>query len=254
MAVLEQVMQLKEQGYSEQDIINYLKEEGISPKEIYDSLAQSNIKSELSREAAYNQGVFPATPGNKVGDGDYSAGSQTMSQQGYSLQPSMMTQESKAQQIPAEYPEQYANYPQAQQEYQNYPEYQTSDVETITGIAEQLIEEKNEKIQKQISVLLLFKEEISTEIERISQRIEKIESNFNNLQASIIRRVGEYGEDIKNIGKEMRSTQESFSKLINPIIDNSRVDEERTEIEKAAEESPKLRKTKKNPGFEDYLR
>lgn len=256
MAALEQVMQLKEQGYSEQDIVNYLKDQGIDQKEIYDALAQSNIKSELNRESAYNQGMFPTTPGNQIGDGDYPAGSQPIPQQEYSMQPSMMTPKESPQQMqpmPAEYQEQYPNYQDSQQGYQQnyYPEYQSSDVETITEIAEQLIEEKNEKIQKQISTLLAFKEETSAEIERINQRLEKIESNFNNLQTSIIRKIGEYGEDIKNIGKEMHANQESFSKLINPIIDNARgIQEEGEEVT----ETSKPRKTKKSADFEDYLR
>ena len=43
MAVLEQVMQMKQQGISDPEIIQYLKDSGISPKEITDALAQSKI-------------------------------------------------------------------------------------------------------------------------------------------------------------------------------------------------------------------
>ena len=250
MAALEQVMQLKEQGYSEQDIIQYLKDQGINQKEIYDALAQSNIKSELNRESAYAQGIFPAVTNNQISNRDYPADSQQIARQEYSMQPSMMAKESpqQTQAMPSEYQE--PSYTYAQQDYQNYyPEYQSSDVETITEIAEQLIEEKNEKIKKQISILASFKEETSAEIERINMRLEKIENNFNNLQASIIRKIGEYGEDIKNIGKEMHANQESFSKLLNPVIDNARGVEEEEIVE-----SSKPRKTKKSPDFEDYLR
>ena len=48
MGTLDQVMQLKNQGYGEQDIINNLQQQGISPKEITDSINQSNIKSAVS--------------------------------------------------------------------------------------------------------------------------------------------------------------------------------------------------------------
>lgn len=249
MAALEQVMQLKEQGYSEQDIVQYLKDQGVSPKEIYDALGQSTIKSELNRESAYNQGTFPASANQQIGNGDYNTSSQPIPMD-YSMQPSMMNP--KEQQMPEASQEQYPGYQyqQPQQGYQDYyPEYQSSDVETITEIAEQLFEEKNEKLQKQISSLTAFKEETLAEIERINQRLEKIENNFNNLQASIIKRIGEYGEDIKSIAKEMHANQESFSKMLNPIIDNAREVQE-----EEITESSKPKKTKKSADFEDYLR
>lgn len=255
MAVLEQVMQMRSQGVSESEIIQYFKDQGVTQKEISDAIAQSKIKSELNREAVYNQGVFPQTQ-------DYQQTTpegygQMPPTQEYQMQPSMISREEAPQ---ANYPEQapYQNYSKPYQEavsqnYQDYyPEYQQTDIETMNEIAEQLIEERNEKLQKQISSLSAFKEEMSAEIERMNQRLEKIENNFNNLQASIIRKIGEYGEDIKTIAKEMHATQDSFSKMINPVIDNSRGMQE--EQSQSVESEPKSRKTKKSTDFEDYLR
>ena len=48
MSVLDQVIQLKSQGGSDQEIINSLKQQGISPKEITDALSQSKIKGAVS--------------------------------------------------------------------------------------------------------------------------------------------------------------------------------------------------------------
>jgi hypothetical protein len=263
MAVLEQVMQMKEKGFSESEIAQYLKDNGVDPKEINDALSQSKIKSELTRESAYQEQVFPET--YQTNSGEYSQGTQQTSQE-YQMQPSIMLNREKQelvqqpmQQVPSSfetstkpYEESY-QYPQdSQGEY--YPEYsQQSDIETMNEIAQQIVEEKNSKIKKQIVILTNFKEEINAEMERINQRLERIENSFDNLQASIIRKIGDYGEDIKNIAKEMHSTQESFSKIINPLADNAR----KSQPEEVQNSEPKPRKSKKSEpaaNFEDYLR
>ena len=61
MGVLDQVMQLKNQGYGEQDIIDNLQQQGISPKEITDAISQSNIKSAVSSPGG-PEAEAPPTP------------------------------------------------------------------------------------------------------------------------------------------------------------------------------------------------
>ena len=45
MGVLEQVIQMREQGMSDQDIVNQFQEQGLSPRMINDAINQANIKS-----------------------------------------------------------------------------------------------------------------------------------------------------------------------------------------------------------------
>lgn len=249
MSTLEKVMQLKQRGMSEYDIIQALKQEGVSPKEINDSLSQSNIKNAL-----YD------------------------SSQEQELEPSIMQQQEEENLIPPSYspstqeyqqdeqayaPEQNPPYPgQEQYSQEYYPEYQPQqqvDIETINDIADQISEEKIEKIKKQISPMINFKEDISIEIKRIDERLKRIESIIDSLQIQILKRIGDYAEDIKNISKEMHQTQESFSKLTNPLTDNIRElqkisSEEPEKTSSQTSSLPKTRKRKTEPGFEDYLR
>ena len=50
MGVLEQVMDLKNKGVSDNEIIGILKEKGASPKSINDALSQAKIKGAISKE------------------------------------------------------------------------------------------------------------------------------------------------------------------------------------------------------------
>ena len=50
MSVLEQVITMKKEGISDENVISSLKEQGISPKEVHDALSQAKIKSAISDE------------------------------------------------------------------------------------------------------------------------------------------------------------------------------------------------------------
>jgi predicted CopG family antitoxin len=79
--------------------------------------------------------------------------------------------------------------------------------------------------------------------------------------------MGEYGESVSNISKELRATQDSFSKILNPLLDKKRgisqeMENEGQDSEESEKEinqqkpSPKKsrQEAKDSASFEDYLR
>lgn len=285
MAILEKVVEMKKRGISDIQIINILKENGISPREIHEAISQSNIKMSLNKN--------PQTTNSPEEYNDFQGEQSIMSKespQNYPQQSAPYPEQAAPSpyDTPAPYPtpenEETPAYPEAYQEYypqyseqgqsqeqgQGYPEYQppqSLDIETINDIAEQIVEEKNEQIKKQLSSFNSFKEEIKMNIERIEQRLEKLENLFNELQMAILKRIGDYGEDIQNISKEMHETQNSFSKMLDPLSENinrlreltgeeprkSQSKESKQEEKKENSESRKTFKKQKN-SFEHYLR
>lgn len=261
MATLEKVMQMKQQGQTDVEIIDALKQQGVSPVEINDAISQSKIKSAIGTEQTPQQPTqpiqetqAPPTPQR------YSSEIPTQPNQ---MQPSMMQTQALAPQtseeIPAQYPQTTAPYAGEQQYEEEYPEYQAgTDIETITEVAEQITEEKTRNLKKQITTFTKFQEESQLEIERISNRLEKIENTLNELQMAIIGKIGEYGKDIQTIAKEMSATQNSFSKILNPLTDNIRELQKITgnelEPEKPKPQTKSKASKKSKESFEDYLR
>lgn len=123
------------------------------------------------------------------------------------------------------YPEQSEGYNDG---YSNggeelYSEYDSgggTDIETVTDIAEQIVEERLQKIIKKIAEVTLFKEEAIMKINKLDERLTKIEDNMEHLQMSILGRIGEFGKDIKNISDEMHKNQDTFSKFLDPMSKN----------------------------------
>ncbi len=244
-------MQMKQQGFPESQIIQSLREQGISPREINEALSQSKIKSEIAtRQEPIVETEYPVQTNQNMQPSIMPSESQTEpSEQDYQYQP-----------YPSQYPQ---TYPQQYSEYQEpYDYYQPSDIETINEVAEQIVEEKTSELKKQISSLAKLKQEILPEIEKVNKRVEKIENTIHELQMAILRKIGEYGENIENISGELRATQDSFSKMINPVLDKRREAEEPAEGEggwgghepqQAQEKKPRHRK-KPSANFEHYLR
>ena len=258
MTTLEKVMQLRQQGGTEPQIIEYLRQEGISPREIEEALSQSKIKSAINMEQQYQKQP------DSIPQPDSPRETMRPSMSPMEYQQSRNLQQTQIQE-PIEY-EQNQVYGQPQEQYapQYYEEYappQVSDVETMSDIAEQIYEEKTSEIRKQISEFTKFKDSLLLEVERINERLVRIENVFNELQVAILKKIGEYGEGVQNIEKEIKTTQNSFSKLVNPLTDNIR---ELQKITGLKTESISPQKTKVNPestptkkdkiGFEDYLR
>lgn len=222
MATLERVMQMKSQGISDDQIAQSLRQEGIAPREIEESLSQSKIKSAVDSQQMnqFNQNNMEnqyQDPNNY--DPEFSKSSFDENQE----PPMQPEQDSSQIQQQFEQPAQeyYPEY-QPQSTYQEYQPQQQFDLATINEILEQTIEEKNDSLKKQISSFSKFKEDMTINIEKLSQRLQKIEDTINNLQMSIIRKIGDYGNDIHSIAREMQETQGTFSKIIDPLTDNIR--------------------------------
>lgn len=262
MALLEKIGEMKQAGLSENQIINYLKEEGFSPREIAEAINQSKIKSAValpqeSQEDYNNDQMQPSImQAQEQQTTQINQYSQANQQQSYLPQQNYAQEVQDPNQYPAYTEQQYA-YPNSSQEA--YAP-QGIDIETIRDIAKQEIDESLKKIRSQIEVLGKDKTNMSFELQNLDNRLTKIESIIQELQTAIIRRIGEYGESITNISDELKATQNSFSKLINPIINQKRAFPKDVKSQENNIKQKTSLKTKPSPrvrdasNVEDYFR
>lgn len=254
MALLERVNQLQGQGYQDQQISQMLQEEGNSPKDVNEALSQSKVKAAVAApepdgmQASSMPNAPEAYPSTvPVPQAAPEAAPQTMA--------------------PAAYPQEQAYAPVDQGQAAAYPaegygqdQYypQALDTETVRDIAKQIVEEELSKLQTDIKEISKLKTDLKFQIQSLDNRLTKIEGTISQLQSDIIKKVGEYGESISDISSEMRATQDSFSKMINPLIDKKRKAEPSPEPKKALTTRKTTKKTTttttSKPGFESYFR
>ena len=274
MAIVERITQMKQQGISDPEIIKSLGEEGFTPRQINEGLAQSRIKDavaspeQIPGEESMQQSIMPPTPEQAAasavpipaapmpsaqapGEEQYAQETGTYPQQAYPQDQAAYAED----QYPAE-----GAYPQ-EAYYQ-----QALDSETVREISKQVTEESLNKLKKQISDLEKIKIELKFKIQNIDNRLTKIETVISELQSSILKRIGEYGENIQDISNEIKATQDSFSKMVSPLLDKKRgisksakTTSKKTSKKSSSKPKPKTKSSDNlsndsSLSFEDYFR
>lgn len=184
MGILDQIMEMRNQGISDDEIVARLQERGITPQAINDALNQAEIKKAVSND-------YQNAPGPSQGD----------------YQP----QEQYA-------PQEYSPQQNYEQQYSPSGGFDSS---TIIEISEKVFSEKTQKMQKQVKEIAEFKVLAEAQINSISERLKRIENMIDKLQVAILEKVGSYGRGLENVQKEMQMMQDSFGKVVSPLADKS---------------------------------
>ena len=258
MGVLEQVMDLKNKGVSDSEIIGILKEKGNSPKAISDALGQAKIKDAVSSKGENDEEMEPSVMGperaeelpteGSISDEDltplpsglpssmqqrsYVPMHQEEDEQGEEYVPQPQAEYSPQQyasqeQYPAYQQQEYVPQEYTQQEYipQEGYEYQQStgatDTDAIIEISEQVFADKMKGVLKQLESLNEFKTLSGIKIENISDRLKRIELSIDRLQIAILEKIGSYGRGLDTLKKEMDMVQSSFGKIVNSVAEKS---------------------------------
>ena len=213
MAILDQVIEMQKGGMANPEILRNLQEQGISPKEINDAINQAQIKGALNETNMETQQPNP--------------GQQSI-MQGSAPQPQTQAQAPEAaaptpQEAPQQPQEEY--YPEQPQAYdQNYDAggygAGTVDPDSVTEIAQQVVEEQFKNYKKKTGDIVTFKTATESKIEELGARIKRMEGAIDKLQNAVIQKIGEFGENTNYIRKDLENLHNTTSKLMNPLIDN----------------------------------
>lgn len=214
MTTLDKVIQMQRQGLSDAEISRRLQNDGIAPSEINDSLNQAKIKNAVSPPEQI-----------ETMQSNTSTQQEEPIQQTFESQPEYQESYAPQYQQPQEfYPQDnyYQQTPQAygQQDYYAPQGSGTSDIETISEIAEQVATEKINDYKKGVGDIISFKNNIQDKVDDIDDRLKRIETSIDKLQQAIIGKIGEFGENNAMIQKDLENIHGTMSKLMNPLIDN----------------------------------
>jgi len=142
-------------------------------------------------------------------------------------QPGASYPESYSQESYGGYPQEYPSgggYGNSQQ--QGYEDYASQD--TMSEVASQIVAEKTKSISKKVSDLGEIGTLLTAKVEKMDERLSRIESIMDQLQASLLRKATAQEQNISDIKTEMEAMQQSFGKVINPLVTSVRKRETRT--------------------------
>ena len=177
---IDTVLGLRQQGLSNNQIIQELQRQGYHSQQIFDAINTAEPAN------------TPATPV------DIGVAPQEGIPQERIPQPTI--EETALQQAPS-------------------PEFDYSK-EKIEEMAEAIIDEKWEELVKSINKIIEWKDKMDATIHKLEQEMKDLKENFDQLHSSMIGKIKEYDRNIVNVGTEVKAMEKVFEKVLPTFTEN----------------------------------
>jgi len=190
---IQEALELINRGLSNEEITRKLEAKGFNLQQISDAISQANIKKGVEgnmpeqnmQESSMNQEIPLPQQEQQIAVG------QSVQEQAYQ--------------------QQQAYYPQ-QQSAPNYADTQ--------AIVEQIIEEKWRDLMKDVGDISVFKARVSDDMEAVKQELIRTQRRLEDLQVAVMGKVKDYHAGVSQIGSDMKTLEQVFSKILEPLTMN----------------------------------
>lgn len=189
----EEVSSMRQQGYSNDQIIQGLQGKGYKSDEIFDAMGQAD----LNRPG----GPLPMQ--------------QDMPGQGMPMPPPNGMSMPPPNGMPMPPPQMPMPSPQWQDNSISAPER-----ERIEEVAEAIIDEKWKEVMGDISKVIEWKRVVDSRLDRIEQQINDLKANFDALHTGVLGRISEYDKNLTNVGVEIKAMEKVFQKILPTFTEN----------------------------------
>jgi prefoldin subunit 5 len=189
----DKVLSMRQQGLSNNQIIQNLQTGGHEPNQIFDALNQADLKGSI--ETMMPPEMPSELPSNPM---DFA---QPLPQPVFAPAPADFSS-----------PPQDIGAPSW-----NGP---APGVERIEEIAEAIIDEKWSEIVRSINKIIEWKDRTEQKINQIEQKFVDLKTDFDNLNKGVLGKVGEYDRNLVNIGVEIKAMERVFQKVLPTFTEN----------------------------------
>jgi hypothetical protein len=186
---IEEVNNLRQQGLTDNQIIQTLQRDGFNSQQIFDAMNQAGIPQAGPLPPEQYGGEPQAPPPDMQGP--------------------PMGMPPPPQQMPG---------PPAPMEVGGA--MGVGERERIEEMAEAIIDEKWEELIKNINKIFEWKEKTDDRVAKIEQAVEDMKKNYENLHKAIIGKISEYDENIMNVGTEIKAMEKVFQKILPTFTEN----------------------------------
>jgi hypothetical protein len=90
----------------------------------------------------------------------------------------------------------------------------------IEELAEAIIDEKWNEIVRSINKIIDWKERVEARINKLEQRVDDMQKNFDVLHKGVLGKIGDYDQHLQNVGAEIKAMEKVFQKVIPSLTEN----------------------------------
>ena len=179
---IEQVLMMKQQGYTSNQIVQTLQSQGYGTNQIFDAINQAGLSS------------FEAVEQPEIGMEDYG--------QSYEQQPQQQPQY------------------QFQPTPREIQAPVSLDEERIQEVAEAIIDEKWEEFAKDIRKVIEWKEKSEERLTKLEQQIIDMRLNIDSITKSMVAKISAYDQNIVDVGTEIKAMEKVFQKVLPSLTES----------------------------------
>ncbi len=92
--------------------------------------------------------------------------------------------------------------------------------EEIEEIAEAIVEEKWKEKGREITRIMEWRDEVTTQLTQLRQQITDLKTSFDSLHKGMLGKISEYDENLTNVGTEIKAMEKVFSKVLPSLTDS----------------------------------
>ena len=201
---IDQVMAMKGQGYSNNQIIQSLQRDGYTSSQIFDAISQTEMApgGDNVMQQDMSQGVMQ--PGMSMNQGMGQGMDQGINQNvnqgmGMNMQP-----------------DQYGMQPLQSMS----PAQGMSGGSSTEEVIEAIIDEKWNELVKDINKIIDWKQKADNKLAVMEQKITDMREQFDKLHQALIGKIGEYDQHMLDVGAGLQAMEKVFSKVLPSFMDN----------------------------------
>ena len=194
----DQVNNMKQQGMTENQIIQTLQRDGYQSYQIFDAMNQAGLKSASSQPSDQIEPYPQASP-----------------------EPQLQPQQDFQPQTSPPPQQEYPNFQSQQMSMQNsQPGINEGELDRMEEIAEAIIDEKWAELMKNIKKIIDWKERVETRLEGIEKQIDSLKESMDGINNSLLQRMGEYDRNMTSVGTDVKAMEKVFQKMLPTFTEN----------------------------------
>lgn len=176
-----QVTMMRQQGNTDDQIVQNLQSQGYNSSQVFDAINQVNISGQIP------QGM-----------------------------PEQIQQPPGMEQMPPPGPPPIQE-PEPTQTPEEPPEAPNERIEELT---EAIIDEKWKEFKEDVNKIIEWKDKSESRITKLEQQIADFKTSLDNLQKSLLSKINQYDQNITDVGTEMKAMEKVFQKILPTLTEN----------------------------------
>jgi hypothetical protein len=223
---VEQVLNLRGQGISNNQIVEMLQRDGYKTHQIFDAMNQADLRGSAPQNGPGADMRAQVPEFGNPQDGRGRQFSQNMPQMPPQMPqspvPDFSPEELEHQALreePKSYSQNYSPDVSERQQAQG-SSLNSQEVEKIEEIAEAIIDEKWNEFIINVNKIVAWKERTESRMSAIEKRFEDVKGSVDELQKTMLGRIGEYDRHVTDVGTEIKAMEKVFQKVLPSFTSN----------------------------------